>query len=138
MVAKTASLVIGGDQYDRTSPLLILMDHTMDLSYDYSNQNRQRRRSNAPPSRAISMAMAVRRCDSERITRCSMTRASPEATGLCHWATTCSVLLRQPPGRQSNQRLCKMYPLCWPFQWPSRCGGTLLHASPNGEGSWLS
>ena len=36
---------------------------------------------NAPPSRAISMAMAVRRCNMKRIAQCSMTRASPEATG---------------------------------------------------------
>ena len=33
----------------------------MVLSYDYSNQNRRRRQTNAPPSRAISIAMAVRR-----------------------------------------------------------------------------
>ena len=35
------------------------MDHTMVLSYNYSNQNRWRRRTNAPPSWVISMAMAV-------------------------------------------------------------------------------
>ena len=29
------------------------MDHTMVLSYDYSNRNRRRQRTNAPPSRAI-------------------------------------------------------------------------------------
>jgi hypothetical protein len=43
------------------------MDHTMVLSYDYSNQNRQRRRTNASPYWAISMTMVVRRCDTEHI-----------------------------------------------------------------------
>ena len=38
---------------------------------------------NVPPLRAISMAMAVRRCDTERISRFSTARASPEATERC-------------------------------------------------------
>ena len=42
------------------------------------------------------------------------------------------------PGTQSTQRLCKMYPLCWLFQWPSRCAGTIPHASHDGGGLWLS
>ena len=83
------------------------MDHNMVLSYDHSSQNRWRWRTNVSPSRAISMAMAVRRCDTERIARCSMTRASPEATERRHRATTCSVSPRRPPGRQSKHRLCK-------------------------------
>ena len=33
------------------------MDHNMVLSYDYSSRNRRRRRTNVPPSRAISMTM---------------------------------------------------------------------------------
>jgi len=57
----------------------------MVVSYDYSSQNRQRRRTNVPPSQAITMAMAVSRCNIEHITRCSMTRASPEVTGCRHW-----------------------------------------------------
>jgi len=59
---------------------------------------------NAPPSRAISMVMAVRRCNTERIGRCIMTRVLPEATGCCHWATTRSVSPRRPPGQQSTQQ----------------------------------
>jgi hypothetical protein len=31
-----------------------------------------------------------------------------------------------------------MNPLCWPFLWPSRCGNTILHTSPNEGGSRLS
>ncbi len=97
------------------SSLSILMDHNMVLSYNYSSQNMRRRRTNAPPLRAILMAMAVRGCVTECIAQCSMTRASLEATGRHHRATTRSVSPRRPPGRQSTQRLCKMYPLCWLF-----------------------
>ncbi len=114
------------------------MDHKMVLSYDYSNRNRRRRRTNASPSRAILMAMAVRRCDMKRISRCSMTRASLEATGHCHRATTRSVSPHRPPGRRSTQQWCNIYPLCWPFWWPLRCGGTIPHALPDGGGSWFS
>jgi len=115
------------------------MDHNMVLSYDYSNRNRRRRRTNAPPPRAILMAMAVRRCHMERISQCSMTRASSEATGCRHWVTTRSVLPRWPPGQQQTKRRCNMYPLCWPFRWPWwRCGGTIPLTSPDGGGSWLS
>jgi len=64
------------------------MDLNMVFSYDYSSQNRRRWQTNVPPLRAISMAMAVRRCDTERIARCSMTRASPEAIERRHRVTT--------------------------------------------------
>jgi hypothetical protein len=37
------------------------MDHTMVLSYEYSNQNRRQQRMNAPPSRAILMAIEAHR-----------------------------------------------------------------------------
>ena len=57
---------------------------------------------NAPPSRAILMAMVVRRCNAEHIAKCSMTRASPEATGRRHWATYHSVL---PAGCQGDNQL---------------------------------
>ncbi len=114
------------------------MNHTMVLSYNYSNQNRRRRQTNVPPSPAISMAMAVCQCDMKHIAWCSMTMVSPEATGRRHWATTRSVSPHWPPGWQSTQRWCNMYPLCWPFWWPSRCGGTTPRASPDGGGSWLS
>ena len=76
----------------------------MVLGYDYSNRNRRRRRTNAPPLQAISMAMAVRRCDTERIARWRRSRDFIKATKLCHRATTCSVLPRRPPGTQSTQR----------------------------------
>jgi hypothetical protein len=56
------------------------------------------------------MAMAVRWCNTERITWCSMTRASPEATESRHRATTHSISPRRPKGQQSTQRLCKNVP----------------------------
>ena len=103
------------------------MDHNMVLSYDYSNWNRRRRQTNAPPSRAITMTMTVCWCHTEHINRCSMTRASPEATGRQHWATT-----------RSTKWGCNMYPLCWPLRWPWRCCGTIPRTLPDGGGLWLS
>ena len=114
------------------------MDHNMVLGYDYSSWNRRRRQTNLPPSRAILMAMAVRRCNMEPIDQCSMTRASHKATGRRHRATTRSVSPRRPPGQQSTQQKWNMYPLCWLFRWPSRCGGTIPRIWPDGGGSWLS
>jgi hypothetical protein len=52
---------------------------------------------NAPPLRAISMAMAMCRCDAKRIAQCSMSRATLEATGRHHWASTGPVLLQRMP-----------------------------------------
>ena len=74
----------------------------MVFSYDYSSRNRWQRRTNVPPSRAISMAMAVRRCDTERKARCSMTRASPEATERRHRAIIRLLALYCPGGRQGD------------------------------------
>ena len=45
--------------------------------------------------------------DTCSITQCSMSRATPEATGCCHQATTQSVLPRWPPGRQQTKHWCK-------------------------------
>jgi hypothetical protein len=104
------------------------MDHNMVLSYHYSSWSRRWRWKNVPLLRAISMAMVLRQCDTEteRIAWCSMTRASPEATERFHRPTTRFVSPWRPPGRQSTQRLCKMYPLYWLFRWPSRWGGNTM------------
>ena len=114
------------------------MDHNMVLSYDYAKRYRQWRWTNAPPLRAISMAMVRRWSTTCGDAQCSMSRATPEATGCRHQVTTCSVSPRRPPGRQSTQWLWNMYPLCWPFRWPSQCSGTISRASPDGGGLWLS
>jgi hypothetical protein len=52
---------------------------------------------NAPPSRAILMAMTMRRCDAKRIAQCSMSMATLEATGRHHWASICPILLWRTP-----------------------------------------
>jgi len=76
----------------------------MVLSYDYSNRNRRRWGTNAPPSQAISMAITVRRWDTEHIVWWRWSRAFIKATKLCHRATTRSVSPRRLRGRQSTQR----------------------------------
>jgi hypothetical protein len=50
------------------------------------------------------MATAVRRSDTDGIAQCSMSRATPEATGHHHRATTCYVLPQRPPGQQANKQ----------------------------------
>ncbi len=49
-------------------------------------------------SSASCMATAVSRSNTDGIAQCGMSRATPEATGHCHRATTCSVLPQRPPG----------------------------------------
>ena len=53
---------------------------------------------------AISMATAVHWSNTDGIAQCSMSRATPEATGRCHRATTCYVLPQRPPGQQANKQ----------------------------------
>ena len=86
----------------------------MVLSYDYSNRNRRQRRTNSPPSRAISMDMAVHLCNTERIARCSMTRASLEATGRRHRAITRSVSPQRQPRRPINTTMMQHVPTLLP------------------------
>jgi hypothetical protein len=57
----------------------------------------------------ILMAMAVRRSNTDGITQCSMSRATPEATGCRHWATTHSVLPQRPPGQQQSKQKRKKW-----------------------------
>ena len=74
----------------------------MVLIYDYVRQKRWWQWTKAPPLQAISVAMAVRWCNTAFIAQCSMTRASPEATERCHWVTTHFLLPRRPPGQQAT------------------------------------
>ncbi len=83
---------------------MILIDRNMVLGYDYSNQKRRWWRMNAPHPPAVLMAMAVCRSNTDGIAQCGMSRATPEATGRRHRATTCSVLPQQPPGQQANKQ----------------------------------
>jgi hypothetical protein len=76
----------------------------MVLGYDYSNQKRRWWRTNAPHLLAILIATAVRQSNTDGIAQCGMSRATPEATGCRHWATTCLVLPQWPPGQQANKQ----------------------------------
>ncbi len=66
-------------------------------------QKRQWRRMNAPHPPAVSMALAVHCSNTDGITLCGMSRATPEATGLRHRANTHSVLPQRPPGQQQTR-----------------------------------
>ncbi len=114
------------------------MDHNMVLSYNYAKQNRRRWRTNAPPLWTILMAMVRLWSNTCGITRCSMSKATPEATGRRHRATTPSISPWRLSGRQQTKQRCIIYPLWWPFRWSSQCGGTILRASPDGGGPGLS
>jgi hypothetical protein len=76
----------------------------MVLGYDYSKQKRRWQQTNAPYPPAVLMAMAVRRSNTDSITQCSMSTATPEATGRRHRATTCSVLPQRLPGQQAYKQ----------------------------------
>jgi hypothetical protein len=73
--------------------------------------------------------------------------ASPDAACLgLHWKPLDAAIGRllapyrlgghQGDSKQNNDVL--MYPLWWPFRWPSQCGGTIPRASPDGGGPGLS
>jgi hypothetical protein len=76
----------------------------MVLGYDYSNQKWRWWQTNAPHPPAVSIATAVRRSNTDSMAQCGMSRATPEATGRQHWATTGSVLPQRPPGQQANKQ----------------------------------
>jgi hypothetical protein len=50
------------------------------------------------------MATAVRRSNTDSIAQCGMSRATLEATGRHHWATTHYTSPQQPPGQQANKQ----------------------------------
>ena len=103
------------------------------MANDKINNEKQ---TSCPP--AISIAMAVHRCDTKCIAWCSMPRATPEATGRRHRATTHYILPWRPLGQQSTKQRWKTHLLCWPFWWPSRCAIKIPQVSPNWGGFWLS
>ena len=76
----------------------------MVLDYNYSKQKRLWQQTNAPHPPAVLMATAVHRSNTDGIARCSMSRATPVATGRRHWVTTCYVLPQRPPGQQANKQ----------------------------------
>ncbi len=76
----------------------------MVFGYGYWWWQNQWWRTNAPCLPAVSMATMVRRSNTDGIARCGMSRATLEATGRWHRATTCYVLPQQPPGQQANKQ----------------------------------
>jgi hypothetical protein len=76
----------------------------MVLGYDYSNQKRWWRQTNAPHPPAVLMATAERRSNTDGIAQCGMSRATPETTGHRHRATTHPVSPQWPPGQQANKQ----------------------------------
>ncbi len=76
----------------------------MVFGYGYCWWQNQQWQTNAPRPPAVLMATAVRRSNTDGIAQCSMSRATLEATGRRHWATTCYVSPQQPPGQQANKQ----------------------------------
>ncbi len=74
------------------------------FSYGYCRWQNWWWRTNAPRPLAVSMATAVRRSNTDGIAQCGMSRATLEATGRRHRATTCYVLPQRPPGQQANKQ----------------------------------
>jgi hypothetical protein len=56
------------------------------------------------------MVTAVRRSNKDGIVQCNMSRATPEATGRRHWATTHSVSPQWLPGQQQTKQRQKKLP----------------------------
>ncbi len=110
----------------------------MVFSYDYVKQKRGQQKTNAPLSWAIWMAMLAHWSDTDSIAWCGMSRATPEATGCRHRASTHSILSQRLPGQQETKQQQKHTPTFWPFWWPWQCAGTLPHTSPNRGGPWLN
>ncbi len=80
------------------------MDHIMVFGYGYCWWQNWQWQTNVPPPQAILMAMQMRWNDDCGIARCGMSRATLEATGHQHWATTRSVSPQQLPGQQAYKQ----------------------------------
>ena len=50
------------------------------------------------------MATTVRQSDTDEFAQCGMSRATLEATGCRHRATTCSISPQRPPGQHANKQ----------------------------------
>ncbi len=74
------------------------------FSYGYSRQQNWQWWTNAPWPPAVLMVTVVRRSNTDSIARCGMSRATLEATGCRHRATTCYVSPQQLPGQQANKQ----------------------------------
>ncbi len=74
------------------------------FSYGYGQWQNQWWHQNAPLSRPVLKALRMRRSNTDGIAQCGMSRATLEATGCRHWATTRSVLTQRRPEQQANKQ----------------------------------
>ncbi len=74
------------------------------FSYGYCQWQNWQWQTNAPCLLAILMATAVCRSNADGIAQCGMSRATLDATGCHHRATTCYVSPQRPPGQQANKQ----------------------------------
>ncbi len=80
------------------------------FSYGYGQWWNQQWHQNVLPLRPILKALRMRQCYAEFIPQYSMSRATLEASGCRHWATTCSLLPRWLPGQQQTKQQWKHAP----------------------------
>jgi hypothetical protein len=83
---------------------LVYIDYNMLFNYGYCRWQNWWWRTNAPRPPAVLIATAVRRSNTDGIAQCGMFRATPEATGRRHRATTCYILPQRPLGQQANKQ----------------------------------
>ncbi len=74
------------------------------FSYGYGQWQNQRWHQNAPPLQPVSKALRMHRSNTDSIVWCGMSRATLEATGRRHRATTCSVSPQRLPEQQANKQ----------------------------------
>ncbi len=92
-----------GNRHEVNSSL-VLIDHNMVLQLCIMIQKRRWWRTNAPHPPAVLIATAVRRSNTDGIAQCGMSRATLEATGCRHRATTHSVSPQRLPRQQANKQ----------------------------------
>ena len=74
------------------------------LSHGYGWWQNRRWQMNVPPLQAILIAMRTGWSNERGIAQCSKSRATLDAPGSRHRATTCSILPQQPPWQQANKQ----------------------------------
>ncbi len=83
---------------------LVYIDYNMLSSYGYCQWQNQRWHQNAPLLRPVLKALWMLRSNTDSIAQCGMSRATSEATGCCHRATTHSISPQRPPEQQANKQ----------------------------------
>ena len=89
-----------------------------------------------PPRSVLTLEM-MRRRNTANTAQCRVSRASLEATGRCHRASTHVVLPRRTAGSPCRKKTTKKHHTCRPFCWPWRSAGTIPSASPDRGGPGL-